>query len=239
MTHQLREAARDVQRRIEGKLRIGIIPTIANNLLPIIVKPLVEKYPLLKMEIAEMTTDHILAGLKDGMIDVGILSTPLPQAADYEEEVLYYEQLLVYGDTAAQKQFIMPDEIIQEKIWLLEEGHCLREQFINLCSLNRKETAGNFHFEANSFETLLNMVDSFGGLTLLPELYVRSMPLERRAHVLSFAPPYPVREVSLLYFRPFAKHRLINMLSNELKTLVPPLLSAAALKASEQVIAQI
>jgi len=233
---QIKNLAQNIKGNIEGKVKVGVIPTIANNLLPIIIKPLLDKYPQLQLDVVEITTDHILKQLKEGMIDVGIISTPFKTGADFEEEILYYEKLLVYGNTHSEKQYLLPKEIIDEKIWLLEEGHCLRDQFINFCSLNKKKSKDNFRFEANSFETLLSMVDNFGGLTLIPELYERMLSIERKDKIQEFTSPYPVREVSLIHYRPFAKLRLTEMLVNEIKALVTPLLKTEELHKSEQVI---
>jgi len=177
-----------------------------------------------------------LKKLKEGSLDVGILSTPVKHAEEFEEQILYYESLLVYGETANNKKYVLPQHLVNEKIWLLEEGHCLRDQFINLCSLNRKKLNANFKFESNSFETLLNMVDSFGGLTVIPELYVNTLSVERKKKIIQFTSPYPVREVSLIYHRPYAKHRLISILESEIKALIVPLLTTNTIQNNEQII---
>jgi LysR family transcriptional regulator, hydrogen peroxide-inducible genes activator len=216
----LKDAVQSENIAVEGSLRIGIIPTIANGLLPKVIKPLLESYPKLHIEVIEITTQHILKQLKDGSIDLGIMATPIKNE-DIECEVLYYEPLLVYGEISKKKKYILPSEIKNHKIWLLEEGHCLREQFINLCSLRKKiAIPTNLSFEANSFDTLLNMVDEFGGLTLIPELYFQSLSSERKKKVSLFNNPVPVREVSLIYFRPYAKKNSINAVASCIKTVL-------------------
>ncbi len=235
-TNQIRNLAFQVKGKIEGQISIGVIPTIANSLLEIIIKPIINKYPDLQLKIVEITTDNILRQLKEGAIDAGIIATSPQHLEDFEAEILYYEELLLFGNTDKQRKFFMPEEVVKNKIWLLEEGHCLRDQVISLCSLKQKKTQENFVFEANSLETLLNMVDSFGGLTLVPELYVKQLPEHRREKVIAFKAPHPVREVSLIYYRPYAKYRLTQLLSGEIRELVKPLLSTANIKNSEQVI---
>lgn len=216
----LKEKVKKGNTIIEGKIKIGIIPTIANSLLPKVIKKIIVAYPKLHLEIIEITTSNILKQLKEGTIDVGIMATPSTDE-EIEEELLYYETLLVYGAISKKKKYLIPEEIKDHKIWLLEEGHCLREQFINLCSLKKKDIfPNNFSFEANSFDTLLNMVDEFGGLTLIPELYYQTLPTSKKKKVSFFNSPVPVREVSMVYFRPYAKKRIILAVTDLIKSVI-------------------
>ncbi|MBC7749623.1 MAG: LysR family transcriptional regulator, partial [Methylotenera sp.] len=147
----LKDNAKKTNGKIEGKIRVGIIPTIANSLLPQIIKPILENFPNLKLEISEQTTNSITKQLKEGQLDMGIVATPLHDT-EIEDIVLFYETLMVYGDIDPVQNYILPDEIRNHKIWLLEEGHCLREQFIKLCSLKKKEKmVENLKLEASSF----------------------------------------------------------------------------------------
>lgn len=233
---QIRQLALTVNDRIEGKITLGVIPTIAGNLLPIILSPIMEKYPNLEISIRELPPPAILEKLKDGSIDAGLLSSPHEWGEEYEENVLYYEKLMVYGKTAKGKRYILPDEISKDKIWLFHKGYSLRDEAIKLCSLETEDDDRGLHFEAGSFDTLLNMVDAFGGFTLIPELYYKTMPEERKKFVVDFKSPYPVREVSLIHYKPFAKSRLIDMLTREIKALMKGHLSTEKMKNSEQII---
>lgn len=227
-----------VKENVSGTIRMGIIPTIANTLLPILIKPLIAQYPALMIEWVEITTDNIVEQLKRGVIDAGILATPLSDK-EIEENILYYEKLLVYGNTEKRKKYLLPEEIKSHKVWMLEEGHCLRSQFVNLCELEKKNFAEPFQFEPNSFETLINMTDTFGGLTLIPELYYQTLSAEKQDKVVDFHPPYPVREISLVYFRPFAKLRIIEALTSFISSLIKPQLTSSKAKNSELSIVQI
>lgn len=214
----LAEKAKKINGNIAGEIKIGIIPTIANSLLPKIIKPLLDVYPELKLEIAELTTDHIINQLKAGHIDIGILATPIT-ASEIDKVVLFHESLMVYGDLSTDKKYILPEEIREQKVWLFEEGHCLREQFIQLCSLKKDEVSvKNLKLEASSFDTLLNMVDEFGGLTLIPELYYLSLSEERRKRVTPFNAPVPVREMSIVFHKPHAKGRIIKALADLIRS---------------------
>jgi LysR family hydrogen peroxide-inducible transcriptional activator len=234
----IKQLAAVLKGKIEGELKIGIIPTVAGNLLHRIIPTLLDKYPNLKLYITEITTANIVQQLKSGEIDVGIVSTPLAKD-DLEEEVMYYEKLKVYGKQKTDKEYVLANEIGQEKVWLLEEGNCLRNQFINLCALNPKKIKNNLIFEPNSFESLLSFVDNLEGLTLIPELYCKDLPEEKKLKLIDFKSPYPVREISLVYHRPYVKHRLISVLAEEIKTIIPPLLETSALKNNEMNITKI
>lgn len=232
-TYRLKEIAKNNIHEISGTIKIGIIPTIANSLLPIVLMPLLKKFPDLMVEMYEITTQNILKQLKEGTIDMGILATPL-ETEDIEEEILFYETLMVYGALNNDTQFIIPEDIKKEKIWLLEEGNCLRNQVINLCSLRKKENMPlNLKFDAHSFGTLLNMVDQLGGLTLIPELYYQSLSDARKVKVKFFKSPIPVREVSIVFYRPFAKKITIEAIASEIRSLVQPILMTNQYKNSE------
>lgn len=221
---------------LKGRIRLGIIPTIANSLLPKLLPELLAQFPDLELDIAEMTTTTIIHQLKEGNIDLGILSTPLKDPL-IEDEVLYYEALMIYGKEDMSKKYIIPDEIRLNHIWLLEDGHCLSDQFMNLCSLKRNVTLPQkLKFEANSFETLLQMVDHFGGLTMIPELYYQQLPEEKKNKVCQFQSPIPVREISLVYYRPYARIQAIEVLSKFISDLLNPQLIANTYKKSELVI---
>ncbi|MFV8371494.1 hydrogen peroxide-inducible genes activator [Flavobacterium sp. LB2P74] len=235
----LKDNAKKTNGKIEGKIRVGIIPTIANSLLPKIIKPILENFPHLKLEISEQTTNSITKQLKEGQLDMGIVATPLNET-EIEDIVLFYETLMVYGDIDPVQNYILPDEIRNHKIWLLEEGHCLREQFIKLCSLKKKEKmVENLKLEASSFDTLLNMIDEFGGLTLIPELYYNTLSSERKKHVSFFNAPIPVREMSIIYHRPYAKIRTIEALANIIHSTINKDLISNKYKKSELAITQI
>jgi LysR family hydrogen peroxide-inducible transcriptional activator len=232
------ELAHQVKGKIEGEIKIGIIPTIASNLLHRILPVIFHKYPNLRIRIEETTTQNVLDKLKKMEIDVGIVSTPLNHS-EIEEEILYYEKLLVYGDNQKNRNYRTPIEIDVEKLWLLQQGNCITDQIIDLCSLNNKMVYENLKFQPNSFETLLNLVDEFNGLTLIPELYYLDLPLAKKEKVSDFKSPFPVREISLVYHRPFAKLRLINALSIEIRNIILPFLQTSKLKNKDMQIAKI
>jgi LysR family transcriptional regulator, hydrogen peroxide-inducible genes activator len=237
-THRLKQLASELKGKVEGELRIGVIPTVAGNLLHRILPTLLENFPYLKLSIQEITTGNIIYQLKSGELDAGILSTPI-QKHELEENILYYEKLMVYGSVEQlNTQYVSQKDIQNEKIWLLEAGNCLTNQIVNVCALNSKKINSHLNFQPNSFDSLLNIVDSLQGLTLIPELYYADLSEIRKNRVREFTPPYPVREISLVYNRPYAKIKLIEALTKEIKSIIAPQLMTHQLKNSEMMIAK-
>ncbi|MCG8311160.1 MAG: LysR substrate-binding domain-containing protein [Cytophagales bacterium] len=213
----LREGVKSAKKTVEGHLKLGIIPTVATTLLSIFLKPVLDKYPLLNLEIHELTSMDIVEKLRVGILDLGILATPIKGQWEIEETILYYESMMVYGVENEREMFIRPEEIDSEIIWLMEEGHCFREQSIKVCNLKKKQNLPkNLNFEANSFETLVNLAEEFGGITLIPELYYQTMSERRKQKTAMFKTPIPVREISMVYYRPFAKLNAVEKISAEI-----------------------
>jgi len=156
-----------------------------------------------------------------------------------EEEILYYEKLLVYGNIKNKRNYYTPKDIDIEKLWLLQQGNCITDQILDVCSLSQKMLFHNLNFQPNSFETLLNLVDEFNGLTLIPELYYIDLPELKKQKVADFIAPFPVREISLVYHRPYVKHRIIKTLSEEIKGIILPMLQTSKLKNKDMKIAKI
>lgn len=227
----------ELKGRVEGLLKIGVIPTIAGNLLHRVLPEMFAKYPSLKLSIKETTTKNIIRLIKSGDLDAGILSTPLEHSG-LEEDVMYYEKLMVYGKVGRKNvKYLKPKDLSSEHLWLLEKGNCLTDQVINVCSLNPVELNRNLAFQPRSFESLINIVDRMNGITLIPELYYHDLPHDRKRMVSDFVSPYPVREVSLVFYRPYAKQRLLEAVSNEIKRIIRPQLTSSKLRNSEMMIA--
>ena len=212
----LLSSSKAINQKMEGKVKVGIIPTIASSILPIILKHLVEKYPALSLEIYEVTTNQLKKDLREGKLDLGILSTPIA-SVDLETKLLYVEDLFLYGHMPAKEKFVRKSELAKQRIFLLQEGHCLRDQVIQLCELKKqKALPANLSVESNTFETLLNLVDTFQGMTVLPALYVSQLGEKRKENMLELVDGKLSREVSICYYRPYAKWNIINRLAEEI-----------------------
>jgi len=218
-TTNIKEIASNLQNKVQGDVYIGIIPTISANLLPRILPYLLSTYPDLNFHFQEITTNTLIQKIKNGELDMGILSTPLFNN-DLNGHVLYFERLMVYGNLDKKINALIPEDMMNHEVWLLQEGHCLRDQIINLCDIKTSNIKQNLFFQPNTFDALLNLVDKFGGLTLIPELYFNDLPDFKKAKVIQFKYPQPVREISLVFQRPFVKQNIIKMLTHEIKTIV-------------------
>lgn len=209
---------------VSGELRIGIIPTLAPYLLPLFVQRFTEKYPMVRLVVNELTTEVIITQLRAAKIDMGILVTPL-QEHGIKEYVLFYEELMAYvspRNAAYKKTYMLPQDIDPGKVWLLEEGHCFRNQIVNLCELQKaSRSATHFDYEAGSIETLRRMVDTNDGITILPELATHGMSNKQLAQIRYFKRPAPMREVSIVVHRDFVKKRLVDILKEEIIDSIP------------------
>jgi LysR family transcriptional regulator, hydrogen peroxide-inducible genes activator len=215
---KLHEATRQQRETLSGDLSIGIIPTLAPYLLPLFLKPFLEKYPDVHLKIHEHTTGALVEKLKKGQLDAGLLATPLPLypfgKVNLKEIPLFYEPFYVYSHDEHEKNYLLPEDINPDELWLLEEGHCLRSQILNLCELRKKSNA-QLEFEAGSIDTLIKMVDHQSGVTIVPELATFTLTKEQRKRLRPFADPVPVREVSLVTHRDAVKRSLIEALRQE------------------------
>lgn len=224
----LENTTKDNSNDMAGEVRIAIIPTLAPYLSHLFIPSLMAKYSQLKIKLYEWNTNQIIEALNHDRLDIGIAATPLNRQ-EIKEHPVFYEKLVAYTtekDSDENKEFIAPKDINLQRLWLLEEDHCLRAQVANLCSLKKKYGRNlQFDFEAGSIETLLNIVQMNEGITILPELAIQSLSEERKKGVKKFTSPVPVREISLLTYRHFVKNKLLQVLSDEIKTAVQPFLS--------------
>jgi LysR family transcriptional regulator, hydrogen peroxide-inducible genes activator len=221
---RLSEVTRERQGEIVGDLRLGILPTIAPYLLPLFLKSFLQKYPGIRLKVTELTTEILVDRLKKNLVDAGLIVTPLNDPGIFEQP-LFYEEFVVYvspAETVYKKRYVLAEDIDVRHLWLLEEGHCMRSQIMNLCELkSRVQEDNNFHYEAGSIETLKKMVEMQNGITILPKLALQDLSPQQLKMVRRFKPPVPVREVSLVTHRSFVKRRLLDALQHEILLTVP------------------
>lgn len=221
---KIEELLQEQKGELSGELKIGVIPTVAPYLLPDVLMRFMKKYPKLQLQIWEYTTERIVQEIKVGRLDCGILSTPL-QESGIEELPLYYEPFVAYVSEMSalfKKKMVTAEELVDEKLWLLNEGHCMRGQVLNLCHFKHNHTAsGAFTYNTGSVETLRRMVAINGGLTVLPELSVLGLDEEQAEHVRYFKSPEPVREISLVTTHNFVKKQAVKALQAEILEIIP------------------
>ncbi len=212
------------KKTVEGHLKIGIIPTLAPYLLPLFLQSFIKKYPGVKLSISELTTERIIRKLKNGILDTAILATPLSQN-DLQEDHLFHEEFVAYvskKEKLYEKKYLLPADIDVNRLWLLEEGHCLRSQAMNLCEV-QKNAAFEKHldYETGSIETLKRFVERNEGITLLPELATLDMSPSKKMMLRYFKSPAPVREISIVTIKGFVKTKLIEVLKQEILQHLP------------------
>ncbi|HEV7347079.1 hydrogen peroxide-inducible genes activator [Telluribacter sp.] len=220
---RLAEMAQQYNGDLSGDLRIGIIPTVAPYLLPVVLQAFLERYPAIRLQVSEMITERIIAELKHGTIDAGIVATATGEKS-LRELPLYRERFYVYvsqGTALHGMNYILPEAIDPRELWLLEEGHCFRTQIQKLCELSRDSQSLNFHYRSGSIETLIRLVERNGGITILPEMAVLELSEERKQNVRSFEAPVPAREVGFLVNREQVKSRLIEALQSTILDQLP------------------
>jgi LysR family hydrogen peroxide-inducible transcriptional activator len=221
---RVNELIKEEKGEVSGELKIGIIPTLAPYLLPLFLKKFVTDYPQVKLLINEFTTSTIINRLKDGLLDAGILATPLNDNS-VKEQVMFYEKYFLYvneNESGFNKQYVLPVDIDINRLWLLEEGHCMRSQILNLCELKKQhEMEERIHYEAGSIETLKNLVDKNFGITIVPELATFNLTASQKKRLRYFKPPTPVREISIATHRQYVKVKLIEALKETILALIP------------------
>lgn len=220
---KIKEIISSQQQDVVGELKIGIIPTVAPYLLPEVISLMLEKYPDLKLLIWEYTTEEIIHNLKTGVIDCGILATPLADT-NINEIPLYYENFVSYiskNSNLYKKKAIDADDLEDENIWLLNEGHCMRTQVLNICRTTKNNRLQSLTYNTGSVETLIRMVDINDGATLLPELALGELSAKQLNKVRHFKSPEPVREISLVTHKNFIKKRMLNALREEILAIIP------------------
>lgn len=207
---------------VQGKFRIGIIPTMAPYLLPRFLPGFIQEHPETKLGIEEIQSETVISGLKNDLIDVGIMATPV-----YEKQLreipLFNEPFLALfpgGDAHLSETLIDPDDLLTDQLLLLSEGHCFRNQTLNICKTDEEKHPRSFDYHSGSIETLKELVMKGIGYTLVPELSVTN-EMDSNKNLRRFKTPVPSREVSLVVHRSFSKERFIEVLRDSILKNIP------------------
>ncbi len=222
-SYKLNELISNQRNIITGELRIGVIPTMAPYLMPKVISAFMEKYPDVQLQIWEYMTDQIVQELKNGLLDCGILSTPLEDKSLCETP-LFYESFVAYLSKSSpliSKKNISAKDINPEELWLLNEGHCMRNQILNICNRKKTDEQKPLEYNTDSVETLKRMVELNKGITLLPELSISDFSVKQLDRVRYFKTPEPSREISIVTHRNFLKRKLILILEKEIIEAIP------------------
>ncbi|MFT3739391.1 MAG: LysR substrate-binding domain-containing protein [Breznakibacter sp.] len=204
---------------LSGVLKIGVIPTLAPYLIPEFIHRFRKQYAEVELSISEMRTASLIEALRKDELEMFIAATPLEQP-DFLEIPLYYEKFVAYfaPDNPLRDTRLSANKMPGDNLWVLQEGHCVREQIFNFC---HTQTSYNHTYEAGSIETLIRIVEKNGGYSVIPELHLGFLSAEQRENVRSISCPPAVREISLVIKRDFIKERLINAVADTIKKIMP------------------
>lgn len=212
----LAEVARTAAQPLSGTLRLGVIPTIAPYLLPVVLPAVRVAYPQLRLILREEQTARVLAQLDDGRLDAGVLALPVP--GDLAAIQLYREHFLLAAPLAhelARRARVREDDLAGEDVLLLEDGHCLRDQALAVCShAGSHEVA---ELRATSLSTLVQMVASGQGVTLLPEMSAAVLAGRGTGVASAKLAPAPGRDVGLVWRMSSARGRELGLLAEVIR----------------------
>lgn len=219
---QVKEIISEEKRSLSGTFRLAVLPTIAPYLLPRFFPQLMEKHPELDVRVTEMKTKDIRQALRAGEIDAAILASLLEDAT-LSEEILFYEQFYGYvsrKESLFKHDVIRTSDITGERLWLLDEGHCFRDQLVRFCQMEAVKLH-QMAYHLGSMETFLRMVESGKGITFVPELAVSQLSNEQKELVRPFAIPRPTRPIVLTTNKDFIRDSLLAVLKDEIRAAVP------------------
>jgi len=217
---QFKELALTEKQQESGKVTLGIIPTVAPYVLPRLFNILQERNPNIKLHVKEITTGEIINQLEKAEIDMALLATPLNNA-NFLEIPIYYERFFGYvsptEDLYELKELEM-HHIPMDHLWILKEGHCLRNQVLRLCEF---DSGFSSIYEAGSIDTLIKIVDTNGGYTIIPELHIDLLNEQQKLNVRPIVNPEPNREISLVVRNDYVKERLLNVIAKNISDTIP------------------
>ena len=233
--NRIKNIIEEEKHSLTGTFKLGILPTVAPYLLPRFFPQLMKKYPDLDIRVVEMKTNDIKKALQTGEIDAGIVAS-LAGMEELQQTPLFYEQFFAYvsrEDALFNNEVIRTSDLNGEQLWLLDEGHCFRDQLVRFCQM-KSARASQLAYHLGSLETFMRMVESGKGVTFIPELAVLQLGDAQKELVRSFAIPCPTRQVVLLTNKNFIRHTLLEVLVKEIKLSVPK--EMLSLKATQAVV---
>jgi LysR family transcriptional regulator, hydrogen peroxide-inducible genes activator len=202
-----------------GKIKIGMIPSLAPYIRPVLVKKLMEQYQDTTIAVVEMSAGQIITEIKKGSLDMAVLANPLSdnQLVRYK---LFDEELYVYAskeDKLPKDKYVYIDQFERHKLWLLKDDHSFRSQVLKICKLQEEEpTAPNLHYGAGSIDALVDMIDQNQGITIIPRLAVEGLSPVQKKNIREFAPPHPVREISLVMLNSYPRRKVVEVVKQVL-----------------------
>lgn len=219
---KLKDIVAEEKKSLTGTFRLGILPTIAPYLLPRFFPRLMRENSSLEIRVVEMKTADIRRAIDRGEIDAAVM-VDTGDLDDYALTTLFYEQFLAYvspSDQLSAKKSIKTSDLSNEFLWLLDEGHCFRDQLVKYCQLKAAKTSQSA-YSLGSIETFMRIVENGQGMTFIPELATMQLTPTQKELVRPFAIPIPTREVVMATSKAFVRQSLLNMIVGQIRNSVP------------------
>lgn len=219
---QLESFAHELQEDFTGTLTIGIIPTLAPFLIPLFSNAIIRDYPKLQLIFKEQITENVVKNVRSGDLDVGLISTPI-NVYGVETIPLFYERFYVYtsGNEGLTSPDIQLEDINYNELWILDEGNCFRDQINDFCDFKSIRKDKKFIYQSNSIDALIRIVDTHGGMTILPELTTLSLNEYQEENLKTIRGKQKAREIGMIVTPNHDKARYINLLESYIKGNIP------------------
>lgn len=196
---ELEDLVRASKGPLAGRLRLGIIPTVAPYLLPTIIAALAHRFPELELILRETVTQSLIEDLQDGRIDLAVVALPISEPALAEFALFQEDFVLVRTAQDAGQPVPNPEALQTMRLLLLEEGHCFRDQALSFCQFGNSRPGALM--EGSSLSTLVQMVGAGMGVTLIPEMAVEMETRSADVSIARFPPPRPTRTIGMVWRR--------------------------------------
>ena len=218
----IKDIVSEEEQSLKGSFRLAVLPTIAPYLLPRFLQHIAEQHAELDIRILEMQTAPTLEALTKGDIDAAIIANA-PTESNLQGTLLYYEEFFGYvsrNESVFKNELIRSADISDERLWLLDEGHCFRDQLMRFCQ-REKVKLHQAAYRLGSLETFMHMVESGYGMTFIPELATFQLCDKQKELIRPFAIPRPTREIYFVTRRDFIRHALSKILIEHIREAVP------------------
>lgn len=219
---KLQQMVEEEKQTLAGTFYIGVLPTIAPYLIPRFFPQLMKEFPEMDVRIREMKTEDMKRAIRHGDLDAGILAR-VEGWEDMECHTLYYEQFYAYvaeGEPLYVKDYVRPADLSGEYLWLLDEGHCFRDQLVKFCQL-KAAAKSKLSYRLGSIETFMRIVEQGKGVTFIPQLAIPQLSGEQQRLVRPFAHPVPTREIVMAVSPGFVRHRMLQTVLERIRECLP------------------
>ncbi len=219
-TNRIKEMVSESKGEISGEFRLSVGPSIAPYILPDFIRIYLSDYPEVTLSVEEMRPETMVKSLLESTVDAGIASSGISTPGLYEIP-LYTERFYVYLSQSCQRKLdvFRPEELEHEHLWVMKEVQCLRESAFSFC----KGRIGRRHvYEAGNIDTLIRIVDTNGGYTIIPEMHIPMLTEQQQMNVRRIDGDHlSLRKVSMYIREDYVRERMLNTLVDTFKKFMP------------------